>query len=85
VLLTDVPGVMAGWGTDAAAVIRDAPLEELRSMRFDSWSMGAKVEAACRFVERTGGTAVIGDLLDAEQVIAGRAGTVITPAAELVG
>jgi carbamate kinase len=39
--------------------------------------MGPKVEAACRFVERTGGEATIGALTDLRAVAAGRAGTQI--------
>jgi carbamate kinase len=39
--------------------------------------MGPKVEAACRFAERTGGLAAIGALDDAEAILAGRAGTQI--------
>ena len=39
---------------------------------------GAKVEAACEFVEATGRLAGIGDLEDALAIIEGQAGTVIT-------
>jgi carbamate kinase len=41
--------------------------------------MGPKVAAACRFVEHTGRAAVIGALDQAEAVLAGTAGTWITP------
>ena len=41
--------------------------------------MGPKVEAACRFVEDTGGMAGIGRLEDAVAILAGTAGTIITP------
>ena len=47
--------------------------------------MGPKVEAACGFVERTGHQAVIGSLEDIEAIVAGTAGTRVTPAAALVG
>jgi carbamate kinase len=40
--------------------------------------MGPKAEAACRFVERTGGLAAIGALSDAARVLAGEAGTRIS-------
>jgi carbamate kinase len=40
--------------------------------------MAPKVEAACRFVERTGGEAVIAALPDLDAAAAGRAGTRIT-------
>ena len=39
--------------------------------------MRPKVEAACRFVEATGGTAAIGALEDAARIIAGTAGTTV--------
>ncbi len=39
--------------------------------------MGSKVAAACRFVEQTGGTAAIGALHDAAQILAGNAGTIV--------
>ena len=41
--------------------------------------MGPKVEAACRFVEATGKTAVIGALDQIEKIIRGEAGTRVTP------
>jgi len=41
--------------------------------------MGPKVEAVCGFVERTGGMAAIGALDDAPAILAGKAGTVVTP------
>jgi carbamate kinase len=76
-LLTDVPRVVAGWGTAAAVEIDRATPTQLRHLAFAAGSMGPKVEAACRFVERTGGRAAIGALDDAEAVLAGRAGTQI--------
>jgi carbamate kinase len=41
--------------------------------------MGPKIEAACRFVERTRKMAAIGQLADAQAVLERKAGTVITP------
>jgi carbamate kinase len=76
-LLTDVPGVVAGWGTAAAVELDRATPTQLRDLTFPAGSMGPKVEAACRFVERTGGLAAIGALEDAEAILAGRAGTQI--------
>ncbi len=43
-------------------------------------SMGPKAEAACRFVEATGGMAAIGRLDDAEALLDGKAGTIVVPA-----
>lgn len=76
-LLTDVPRVVAGWGTSAAVELDRATPTELRELTFAAGSMGPKVEAACRFVERTSGLAAIGALADAEAILAGRAGTQI--------
>lgn len=41
--------------------------------------MGPKIEAICQFVELTGYAGAIGKLADAAQIIAGQAGTIITP------
>jgi carbamate kinase len=46
--------------------------------------MGPKVEAACAFVEQTGGVAGIGGLEDAQAILAGRAGTLVVPDASEV-
>ena len=53
---------------------------ELRELDFAPGSMGPKVEAACRFAERTGGIAGIGALADAAEIIAGDAGTIVAGA-----
>jgi carbamate kinase len=48
-------------------------------MSFPAGSMGPKVEAACRFAEAMGGVAAIGRLDDAAALLAGTAGTTVTP------
>jgi carbamate kinase len=69
-LLTDVPVVeWRGRG------LRKATPPSLRRLAFEPGTMGPKVEAACRFVERTGGRAAIGALEDAAEVLAGTGGT----------
>jgi carbamate kinase len=78
-LLTDVRAVVRGFGSERAEPIGEATPEELRAERLDPGSMGPKVEAACRFVERTGGLAAIGALEDAAALAAGRAGTRVLP------
>lgn len=80
-LLTDVPYVERGWGTSDRAPIAFATPADLRRHRFAAGSMGPKVEAACRFVERTGGEATIGALAELADVAAGEAGTRVAPAA----
>jgi carbamate kinase len=79
-MLTDVPRVERGWRTARAAPIHRATPEELRRLDFASGSMAPKVEAACRFVEATGGCAAIGALGDALAIVHGEAGTTIAAA-----
>ena len=50
---------------------------ELRAFAFDPGSMAPKVEAACRFAERTGRMAGIGAIDQAEAILAGKAGTIV--------
>ena len=84
-ILTDVPHVLRDYGTpDAEPVLRATPAS-LQREDFASGSMGPKVDAACRFVELTGDMAAIGRLEDAQEILAGRAGTVITPAGDYGG
>lgn len=78
-LLTDVPGVLDGFGTSAARPIERATVAELRGDRLPAGSMGPKVDAACRFVAATGKKAVIGRLDDAEAMFLGKAGTTVVP------
>jgi carbamate kinase len=78
-VLTDVPAVMHGFGTDEQAPIAHATAEQLRAEGFPAGSMGPKVDAVCRFVEHTGMTAAIGRLEDAVAMAAGHAGTTVTP------
>jgi carbamate kinase len=80
-LLTDVPAVVADWGTDAARALPEATPADLRSLHLEAGSMGPKVEAVCRFAEATGGIAGIGALADAAAILRGEAGTLVTPAA----
>ena len=79
VILTDVDAVQDGYGTPPARPIRHATPRELRARSFPAGSMGPKVEAACRFVDYTGGMAAIGRLDEAEALLEGKAGTIVTP------
>jgi len=76
-LLTDVAAVERGWGTRSAQPIGRTAPSELRALGFAPGSMGPKVEAACRFVEATGGTAGIGALGEAAAIVRGKAGTLV--------
>jgi carbamate kinase len=75
VIVTDVAFVERDWGTPDATPIAAAAPAELRRLQFAPGSMAPKVEAACRFVERTGGEACIGALTDLAAVARGHAGT----------
>jgi len=84
-VLTDIPHVVRGFGTPDAEPIRNVTPGVLRSDDFPAGSMGPKVEAVCRFVEVTGDMAAIGRLEDAELIVAGKAGTIVTPAGDYGG
>ena len=75
VLLTDVPAVIADYGTPAARPLGNVTVDTLAGLRFADGSMGPKVAAACRFATGTGSTAAIGSLDEIDAVIAGVAGT----------
>lgn len=74
-MLTDVEGVFRGWGTKDQQLIDHATPDQLRKMHFPAGSMGPKVDAACDFVEATGGFAAIGRLADTMALMAGTTGT----------
>jgi carbamate kinase len=78
-VLTDVPNVVRHFGTPQAEPISRITPGALRRELFPAGSMGPKVDAVCRFVELTGDMAAIGRLQDAEAIMAGEAGTIITP------
>jgi len=84
-VLTDVPNVVRNFGTPEAEPISRVTPGALRRESFLAGSMGPKVDAVCRFVELTGDMAAIGRLEDAESIIAGNAGTIITPGGDYGG
>jgi carbamate kinase len=77
-MLTDVDAVYRDWGGATARPMRHSVPGELRGMTLAAGSMGPKVEAACEFVEQTGGVAAIGRLEDAVRLLNGAAGTSVT-------
>jgi len=84
-VLTDVPNVVRNYGkADAEPILRATPAS-LQREDFPAGSMGPKVDAVCRFVEVTGDMAAIGRLEDAADIIAGKAGTIVTPAGDYGG
>lgn len=78
-LLTDVEAVQDGYGTPQARPIQQVTSRELRARSFPAGSMGPKVQAACRFVEATGAMAAIGRLDDAQALLDGKSGTIVSP------
>jgi carbamate kinase len=81
VMATDVDGVYEGWGTPSAHRLERISAAELAAAKFPAGSMGPKVQAAVRFVTATRRLAAIGALSEIEDIVAGRAGTTVTPEA----
>ena len=75
VLATGVDAVNDRYGIDQQRPNVRATPAALRDHDFPAGSMGPKVEAVCRFVEHTGGRAVIGSLDQVRELLDGRAGT----------
>ena len=75
--LTDVPAVVAEWGSAFAQPLDRVGPADLVGQHFDEATMGAKVESACRFVHQTGKRAAIGAVADAAALCSGEAGTQI--------
>ncbi|MDH3741636.1 MAG: carbamate kinase [Hyphomicrobiales bacterium] len=80
-MLTNVDAVHERWGAPTSNRFRKISLENIRRFTFAAGSMGPKVDAACSFVEATDGIAGIGALKDAEAILGGHAGTLITRSA----
>src|SRR6266540_1665258 len=83
-ILTDVKNVVKGFRTDLAEPIERLTVAQagqlLAAGEFAAGSMGPKVQAAIEFVDaQEGRRAFIGDLEQASEVLAGRAGTMIVP------
>jgi carbamate kinase len=83
VIATDVSNAVLRYGTPEAEEIGRVTVSELRGYaadgHFASGSMGPKVDAACRFVERAGGHSVITNLEQIRDGVTGETGTVVVP------
>lgn len=83
-ILTDVPKVQRGFGSLMPEDIDHMTVTEakalLKSGEFGEGSMGPKVRAAVEFVSMGGRRAIIADLAQATEALAGEAGTVVVPA-----
>jgi carbamate kinase len=75
VLATDVAAVFDAFGSPDQRAIAGATPAALRALDLPGGSMGPKVEAVCRFAERTGGRGAIGALAQIPELLAGTAGT----------
>lgn len=76
-LLTDVSAVWTKWPMAGGQPIGRTTPSELHRHKFAPGSMGPKVEAACRFAERTGRLAAIGAIDEAPEMLGENAGTLI--------
>jgi carbamate kinase len=74
-MATDVDGVYLDWGTPEQRRLGQVTPEELAGYKFAAGSMGPKVQAAARYVMKTGRRAAIGSLADITRIVAGEAGT----------
>jgi len=77
-LLTDVDGAYCDWGTACQRRIVSSDPGSLSAMKFESGSMGPKIDAAREFARRSGGGAVIGTLSEALGMLHGTSGTAIS-------
>jgi carbamate kinase len=84
VIATDVDAVYLDWGKPAQRALGHVTPHMLAQHAFPSGSMGPKVEAACKFVLATGKKAVIGSLDRVEEMLAGHAGTEVSPRAAVL-
>lgn len=79
IILTDVKYVEKNWNTLQAEIIEQITPQQLRELKFAPGSMAPKIEAVCRFVERTAKRAAIGALEDGVKLLDGIFGTQIQP------
>ncbi|MCA9730883.1 MAG: carbamate kinase [Deferribacteres bacterium] len=77
IMATDVDAIYLDWGTPHAQRISSITPQELSLIDFSDGSMGPKAEAACEFVKSTGKKAVIGALTQLQDLVTGKAGTVV--------
>ena len=83
VIATDVASAVLRFGAPDAEPLGRVDVRRMRALvregHFASGSMGPKVEAACRFVEQGGIRAVITNLENILDAVAGEVGTVVVP------
>jgi carbamate kinase len=81
VILTDVPALYRGFGTDRQEQVREMTAEEAEALlpELAAGSMRPKVEAAIEFARATGHEALITSAAVLSEALAGQAGTHISP------
>jgi carbamate kinase len=79
-MATDADAAYVDWGSPGQRAIAAAHPDALDALHdeFGAGSMGPKVEAAAAFA-RGGRRAVIGSLVDIPAMLAGAAGTLVSP------
>ena len=75
VMATDVDAVYTDFGTPNQKAIGRTTADEVQALNLPAGSMGPKVEAAVKFVEKSGKRAAIGTLAQLRGVVAGDKGT----------
>ncbi|MEL7061700.1 MAG: carbamate kinase, partial [Acidobacteriota bacterium] len=83
IILTAVEKVILNFETDNELPLDRITVSEARRHfadgQFPPGSMGPKMEAACRFAERTGGKALITDVFTLDRALDGETGTWVVP------
>jgi carbamate kinase len=80
ILATNIDGVYRHWPRQQGdKPLRQTNVDEIAGLSLEAGSMGPKVAAAGQFAAQQGGPAVIGALEQLAELIAGRAGTVVSP------
>jgi carbamate kinase len=79
VILTDVDHAYIDFDSDAPKPLGETTVAEARQLmaegQFPPGTMGPKIEAVCRFVERTGRPGIITSIERADDALTGRIGT----------
>jgi len=84
IMATDTDAVYVDWGTPKAKAISRISPDAILALEFAAGSMRPKVEAAAEFAQKTGKIAAIGALSDLSKIAEGKAGTMVTDAADKI-
>lgn len=67
------------WPKEKVPLPSPISYTDVQNRKFEEGSMKPKVEAACDFVQKTGGKAAIGNMKNLVDIVDGKAGTMIVP------